>query len=290
MRTTISKDSILKSSILCITISAFMLFALVFISCSDSEGIETADDSVLIAKIESASKVTVAASSLPAATAFVFNGDLADSYIESAELASGLGYKVAVVTDNEAREEAKSDVFFSEKGRQLKDSSDKRKRGRHKCFEFVFPIDFIMADGTSITLERKEDWTLLKDWHEANPDQTKRPTLVFPVDVTIEDGTVQTLLDSDELRAIKKSCKKGKDKRKCFRLVLPVSFTMEDASVIEVAEKADFKLLREWKKANPSATVRPALNFPADIKYKDGTIETVNDQTTFDTAKDSCKD
>lgn len=290
MRTTISKDSILKSSILFSTISACMLFAFVFTSCSDSEGIETADDSVLIAKIESASKITVAASSLPAATAFVFNGDLADSYIESAELAAGLGFKVAIVTDNEAREEAKSDVFFSEKGRQLKDTNGKRNKRRYKCFEFVFPIDFIMADATSITLERKEEWILLKDWHKANPDSKKRPALVFPVEITLEDGTLQTLLDRDDLIAIKKSCKKGKDKRKCFRMVLPVSYTMEDATVIEVAEKADFKLLKEWKKANPTSTVKPALNFPVNIEYKDGTIETVNDQTTFDNAKGSCKD
>ena len=287
MRITISKDSILKTSILFFTISAFILF---LTSCSDSEGMAIADDSVLIAKIESAAKISVEASSLPAATASVLNGDLADSYIEGVQLASGLGYKVAIVTDNEAREEAKSDVFFSEKGRQLKDTSDKRKKGRNKCFEFVFPIDFIMADGTSITLNSKEEWTLLKDWHEANPDATERPELVFPVDVTLEDGTVQTLIDSDELRAVKKSCKKGKDKRKCFKLVLPVSFTMEDASVIEVNEKADFKLVREWYKTNPDFTVKAALNFPVDIEYKGGTVETVIDQTSFETAKDSCTD
>jgi hypothetical protein len=287
MRITISKDSILKTSILFFTISAFILF---FTSCSDSEGITTSDDSVLIAKIESAAKISVEASSLPVASAYVLNGDLADSYIEGVQLASGLGYKVAIVTDNEAREEAKSDVFFSEKGRQLKDTSDKGKKGRNKCFEFVFPIDFIMADGTSITLNSKEEWVLLKDWHEANPDATERPELVFPVNVILEDGTVQTLIDSDELRAVKKSCKKGKDKRKCFKLVLPVSFTMEDASVIEVNERAGFKLVREWYKANPDFTVKAALNFPVDIEYKDGTVETVIDQTSFETAKDSCTD
>lgn len=290
MRTTISKDSILKSSILFFIISSFMLIALFFSSCSETNGMETIDDAVLIAKIESASKVTVTTSSLPAATTYVFNGELADSYIESVQLASGFGYKVAVVSDNQAREEAKSDVFFSEKGRQLKDTNDKRTKRRYKCFEFVFPIDFIMADKTSITLNSKEEWSLLKDWYRANPDVKKRPTLVFPVAITIEDGTVQTLLDSDELSAIKKSCKTGKDKIKCFRLILPVIFTMEDASVINVVKKSDFKLLKEWKKENPTSTVRPALNFPVDIKYKDGKIETVNDQTTFQTAKDSCKD
>ena len=65
---------------------------------------------------------------------------------------------------------------------------------------------------------------------------------------------------------------------------------MEDTSVIEVTEKADFKLLREWKKANPDATVKPALNFPVDIEYRDGTIENVLDETAYIAAKDSCTD
>ena len=64
---------------------------------------------------------------------------------------------------------------------------------------------------------------------------------------------------------------------------------MEDASIIEVTKRADFRLLREWRKANPDATVKPALNFPLDIQYKDGTAATINNQTEFDAAKDACK-
>lgn len=287
MKTTISKDGILKSSILFFTITAFILSALLFTSCSDSEGVEVTDDTTLIEKIESASKITVDAESLPSATTSALNGDLADSYIAKAQLATDLGFKVSLISDNEAFEDADSDVFFSKEGRQLNDTNAKR-RGRSKCFEFVYPIVLIMPDDSSITITSKEDWSLKKDWYEANPDATERPELVFPVDVTLEDGTVQTLIDSDELSTVKNSCKRGKDKRKCFKLVLPVSFTMEDASVIEVTERADFKLLREWKKANPDATVKPALNFPVDIVYRDETTATIADQTAYDAAKESC--
>ncbi|KGL64201.1 hypothetical protein [Polaribacter sp. Hel1_85] len=291
MRTSISKESILKSSVLFLSISAFILSVLLFTSCSDSEGLETvADDATLISQIESATTEVVAVNNLPAATTIVFNGDLADSYVQSAELAVGLGYKVAVATDNLSREEATSDVYFSLAGKQLTDTNEKRRRRRFKCFEFVFPIDFIMADNSSITLNSKEDWTLIKDWYEANPDVTERPELVFPLDVTLkEDGTVQTLIDLDELKAIKDSCRKGKDKRKCFKLVLPVSFTMADASVIEVNERKDFKLLREWHKANPDVTEKPVLNFPVDIFYRDQTTATINDATEYAAAKDTCK-
>ena len=289
MKTTISKDNVLKSSILFFTITAFILSALLFTSCSDSEGVEATDDTSLIEKIESASKTTVEASRLPSATASTLNGELADSYIQKVQLAEGLGFKVSIGTDNVSKEEIESDVFFSKQGRQLNDTNEKRTKRRKKCFEFVFPIDFIMADDSSITLNSKEDWALIKTWYKENPDVTERPKLVFPVDVTLkEDGSTQTLIDVDELKAVKDSCKKGKDKRKCFKLVLPVSFTMEDGSVIEVAKRGDFKKLRRWKKQNPDATVKPALNFPVDIQYRDQTTATINDQTEYEAAKESC--
>lgn len=290
MRITISKERILKSRILFFTISAFILSVLLFTSCSESEGISgLEDDTALIEKIETASKTAIDNTSLPSATLSVLNRDLADTYIESAQLAEGLGFKVTVISDNAAFETADSDVYFSMKGKQLEDKRAKRKE-RKKCFEFVFPIVLIMPDNSSITLNSKEDWTLKKDWYKANPGIKERPELIFPVDITLEDGTIQTLIDTDDLRAVKDSCKKGKDKRKCFKLVLPVSFTMEDASVIEVTKRADFKLLREWKKANPDATVKPALNFPVEIKYRDKTTATIADLEAYLEAKETCGD
>lgn len=290
MRTSISKENILRSSVLFLSISAFILSALLFTSCSDSEGLETVatDDDTLITQIEKASTIKVEASSLPAEATAVLNDDFADSYITTVNFASDLGYKVGLNTDDVSKQELNSDVYFSKTGKQLADSNEKRTKRRHKCFEFVFPIDLIMPDNTSITLNSKEDWSLKKDWYEANPDVTERPELVYPVDVTLEDGTVQTLIDSDELNAVKDSCRKGKDKRKCFKLVLPVSFTMADASVIDVAVRKDFKLLREWCKANPDNTVKPVLNFPVDITYRDGTTATINDETEYAAAKEAC--
>ena len=297
MKTTISRESILKSSILFFSITAFILSALVFTSCSDSELSEPLvdntsllDDTSLIAKIETAEKTSVDESSLPAATKTSFNEDLADTYIKTVAFASGLGYKVSVATDDESRAEASSDVFFSEKGRKLDDNREKTKKRRSKCFQFVFPIDFIMPDDSSITLNSKEDWTLIREWYTANPDVKERPELVFPVNITLEDGTAQTLIDREELKTIKDSCKKGKDKRKCFKLVLPVSYTMPDDTVITVNERSEFRLLRKWHKENPRVKKRGVLNFPVDIMYKDETTATIATADEMKAAKQSCKD
>ena len=290
MKTSISSERIFKSSILFLTISAFILSALLFTSCSDSESSEVmnADETALVEQIESAAKIVVNETSLPAAAKTVFNSDLADSYVAKVQLAVGLGYKVAVVTDDASKEEATSDVYFSLNGKQLADANAKRTKRRHKCFEFVYPIDFIMPDSSSITLATKEDWSLIKAWYDLNPDETVRPELVYPVDVTLEDGTVQTILDSAELATVKDACRKGKDKRKCFKLIYPFSYTMPDATIIDITERADLKQIREWYKANTDATEKGTLNFPVSIEYKDGTSATVNDQTEFDAAKDAC--
>jgi len=290
MRTSIPKQSIFKPSKVLYTIIGFFFSVLVLTSCSDSDGMNglEIDDTALIDEIESATRVSVASTSLPSTTETVLRGDFADSYIVEVELAKDLGYKVFLETDNESRVEAKSEVYFSTKGKLLKDLKEKRIKKRYKCFQFVFPVDFIMPDTTSITLNSKDEWIMIKDWYVANKGVKKRPELVFPVNVTIEDGTLQTLIDRGDLSRMKDSCKKGKDKRKCFKLILPVRYTMQDGTIIEVKERADFKLLRAWHKANPTVKEKGVLNFPIDIEYKDGTSATINDQKAFEVAKDAC--
>lgn len=288
------KTTILKRSSLFLSVTAFAL-SLTFSSCSDSdESIAPADevavnDTDLIASIESASKTTVAIESLPSEVKVVLESDFADSYAKSAALAADLGYSVTIATDNESRTEETSEVLFSKKGKKLKDEREKSKKRRNKCFQFVFPIDFIMPDASAITLASKEDWSLIREWYKANTEVKERPDLVFPVNVTLADGTTQTLIDREELKEVKDSCKQGKDKRKCFKLVLPVSFTMPDSTVVTVNERADFKLVRAFRKENPRSKRRPQLNFPVEITFKDETTATIENAQQMQRAKQSCK-
>lgn len=295
MRTSILTQRILRSSILFYSVSAFILSGLLFTSCSESESVDSLEteiaslsDQALIAEIENAAKVTVSETDLP--SSIIFDGDLADTYVKSVQVAEGLGYQVTLGTDDESREEETSEVFLSREGRKLKDNDERRKKRRNKCFQFVFPIDFIMPDESSITLESKEDWSLIREWYATNEDAEGRPTLVFPIDITLEDGTVQTLIDREELKAVKDSCKKGKDKRKCFKLVLPVTFTMADGTEITVTERKDFRQIRRWRKANPAAKEKPTLNFPVDVIYKDETTATITSAEEMVTAKESCEE
>jgi len=291
MKTIISNKSFFKTSVKSLTIAGVFLSVVLFMSCSNEATIDelAADDTALIEQIESSSKTTVSVTSLPTAANTAFNGDLADSFVESVQLAQGFGYKVALITDNVSKSELKSNVYFSLSGKQLNDKDEHRNARRRECFNFVFPIDFIMPDNSSITLTSKEDWVLIKEWYQANPTVKTRPTFVFPINITLKDGTTQTILNQEELLVLKDSCRKNRDERKCVELVLPVSFTMPDANVITVNVREDFKLLREWHKANPTIKERGTLIFPVDVTFKDGTTTTIASELALRVANNSCK-
>ena len=288
METIKTKQNVLKASVAFLSVTAIILSFLVFTSCSDNSETINVDDTALVERIDAATKIVVSGDDLPISAQSTFNGDLNDNVISKVELATELGYKVAINTVDDSRMEDTSDVYFSIQGRQLDDTRERSRRRRNRCFEFVFPIDFIMPDDSTITLNSKDDWSLIRDWYTNNPDASEKPELVFPVDVTLEDGTVQTLIDVEDLREVKQSCRKGADRRKCFKLVLPVTFTMPDGSEITVNDRGDFRLIRQWHKDNPDVDEKGTLNFPVDIEYRDGTTATINDQTEYDAAKQSC--
>lgn len=291
MKTTVLKENFFQSRKLTVLITAFVVSFFVFTACSESETAENLEtDADLISKIENAAKTGIQPTDLPALSSDVFTGDLIDTFIEKVEFAKDLGYKVFLRTDDESFTEETSLVFLSKRGRKLKDLNEKRRKLRAKCFRFVFPIDFIMPDETTITLSSKEDWTLIREWYKTNEEIEGRPKLVFPVDVTLEDNTTQTLVDREDLKEVKNSCKEGKDRRKCFKLVLPVTFTMADATEIIVNNRRDFLKIRRWHKANPDVEEKASLNFPVEIVYKDQSIATIASAEELKNARETCRD
>ena len=79
--------------------------------------------------------------------------------------------------------------------------------GEHAlCFKLVYPVIYIMPDGSEITVADRTDWTAIKSWYEANPDSKERPVLKYPVDVTLSDGTIMTINDADQMHTLVKDC------------------------------------------------------------------------------------
>ena len=274
-----------------INLSLLFVFGLIVVSCSNDSEVNTLsiDHTALINKIELASKEIIDLSNLPSTAKMVLDQDFADSSIESIQFAKGLGYKVSLYTNDESIKESKSDLFFSSKGEKLDDVNVERKAKRQRCFEFVFPIDFLMPDDTVITLNNNTEWSLVREWYKSNSGVKKLPSLSFPVNIRLQDGTIQTLLDRTDLTEVKDACKLNQPNRKCFELKLPVSFTMPDSTVIVVSNRTDYIKIRRWHLAHPRVLKKPTINFPINIKFKDGSEKEIANMAELADAKSNCK-
>lgn len=164
---------------------------------------------------------------------------------------------------------------------------DRDNRDRN-CFELVYPVTFIMPDGSTITVDDREDWLDVKTWYTNHPDSDARPELQYPVDIIYRDGTTVTTNTTDEMRAAKADCRRDDGDRDCFELVLPVTFIMPDDSIITVAEEANYMSLRTWYIDHPDSDARPELQYSVDIIYRDGTTVTINTADEMRAAKADC--
>jgi hypothetical protein len=52
----------------------------------------------------------------------------------------------------------------------------------------------------------EEDFDLIKDWYEANPDVEEKPIPVFPVDLELRDGTIVTVNSQEEMHELLRDC------------------------------------------------------------------------------------
>ncbi len=75
-----------------------------------------------------------------------------------------------------------------------------------KCFALVYPVTFTMPDGSTVSGDEKEVWTVIKEWYVANPDSEEKPELQYPVDINFEGGGTETVEDEAEMISIKEDC------------------------------------------------------------------------------------
>ena len=124
-----------------------------------------------------------------------------------------------------------------------------------ECFELVFPVTYLMPDGSTITVDNAEEMNMVKRecWE-------------------YED-----------------------EGRECFALVYPVTFIMPDGSSIVVAtdDEDGWEEVKNWYDANPESEERPTLQYPVDIIYRandgDSTV-TINNEEEMEAAKDECRE
>lgn len=278
---------------------AFIL--LMMIGCQENitDPDKMTSDELLILAIQNASdKQDITIEQLPALSRTVLDQDYSDYATISAQLASRLGYEVSMGGQGD-RMGKQAEVYFNIEGRKLnykgdgrdKDGWDRDDDGNRKCFNLVLPVNFIMPDGSTITVANEDDYSTLRTWYSNNPDIEEKPELQYPVEISFK-GIIKTINNDREMHAVYKHCsdRKGRDKKKCFGLVYPVVYVMPDGSTITVPtnDEDGWTDLKAWYNDHPDSDERPALQYPVDIVYRDETIVTVNNDDEMRRAKAGC--
>ena len=170
------------------------------------------------------------------------------------------------------------------------------------CFEIVYPVTYIMPDGSTITvtIDDEDGWAELKDWYEYNSDSEERPAIQYPVDILIrtEDGeTTVTINNKEEMAAAKEECREewndDETEDECFDLVLPVTYLMPDGTTITIEDERGWYDLRNWYEENGDAEAEALLQYPVDIliRTEDGeTTVTINNQEEMAAAEEECRE
>lgn len=79
-------------------------------------------------------------------------------------------------------------------------------------------------------------------------------------------------------------------KNGCFELVYPISIAFADSTTTEVNSVEELKTtIKEWKVANPDATVKPTLVYPIEVITKSGETMTVNSSADLKGLEKDCK-
>ena len=178
-------------------------------------GTQTSDEQLIQAIQDATNRQNINAEELPSAASTVLEQDYSESYVDDAIIAPELGYEVGMRRGMGSRIGERSQVYFNLNGRKLngeRDSNGNRHRGRNgrdreECFDFVYPITYIMPDGSTITGNDREEICLaVRSWYETNPDSRERPALQYPVDITFEDGTTVTINNDEEMRGAYERC------------------------------------------------------------------------------------
>lgn len=159
-----------------------------------------------------------------------------------------------------------------------------------ECFELVFPVSFVLEDGSTVTANSEDDLEDLFD--EENPPVD----FAYPVQFTDEDGEVFTVNNEEELEELFEDCEGDWDDDDfpcdgpilgdldCYEFVFPLGFVLEDGTTVQVNSEDDFEDL--FDPQNPPVN----FDYPIQLENEDGEILTVNNEEELEELLEDCED
>lgn len=109
-------------------------------------------------------------------------------------------------------------------------------------------------------------------------------------DVDTDEDFFKKLYFNIEGRKLTSKKDYNKRDKKCFELEYPIIFIMPDESNITISNNDDWGELKNWYHINEDIEQRPSLQYPVNIIYENGNIETINNEEEMIEVKNSCID
>ena len=158
------------------------------------------------------------------------------------------------------------------------------------CFEFVFPIEVEMPDGSILTANDYEELDeIFITWFE-DPDTMGFPTFVYPFTVILDDEMV-TIQNEEELDEILEDCYDDGVFEDCFTFNYPITILLPDGSSAEVTNDEELEtVIEDWYDQNPNSHDDPTIEYPVDITLDDGSVVTVNSDEELEEIIEECFD
>lgn len=161
-----------------------------------------------------------------------------------------------------------------------------------KCFRLIYPVTVNLPNGNTEEAGSAEALhEIFKTWKEENPDATERPELAFPYQVQLRNGGVITIESGIDVRDLPRGCH-DRPQPPCYQLIYPLTlvFPGADGITVEVADVlAMHRVLGEWRENYPNAEGRPEILFPYEVRLRNGTIATIENEEDLQEATDNCQ-
>ena len=132
------------------------------------------------------------------------------SYPVSITYRSEEGEDIVIINNEEEMHAAKEECreMWDEGDEEWDEEEDE---WDEECYSFVYPLTFIVSDGSSFVINSEEDesgWYAIRRWYEENPNTEEEPSLSYPVDVITwdnEESTTTTITTSEELESFEQN-------------------------------------------------------------------------------------
>lgn len=162
-----------------------------------------------------------------------------------------------------------------------------------KCWRLVYPVTVNLPNGNTAEAQNGEELhQIYKTWKEENPNSEEKPELAFPYQVELRNGALITIESGLDIRQLPRGCK-DRPKPPCYQLIYPVTLVFPGADGITVEVEnlyAMHRVMKEWRENYPNAEGRPEVLFPYDVRLRDGTLSTIENEEDLAELRESCGD